>query len=810
MGCKTVESGRNEISSFISAMTRLTDSEIAIAWCLAWGNERSPNHEPKMLERFLNDLRKGKSVASDLQPFLTQLQRLQTLKTSVHSSNFPDTLVALQNAYPELWAESTPIGLVYGGATKIKQYVFEGNNLQDIRGASALLDRINLLDLPGFFKADTDARFPECQKAKAVCQKAHKWLQEKLPDLTAALIPELIIYSTGGNILAFCPAAYVDDLANAIECRYTEETLSANSCTVGDRFRLLELHFGLLPEANQKQFWLNDYITNPEDPILQAYFGQSQTEQTSSDESVNRGQEFIDRKTFSELVTKLASQFNQRRAGMDGSDRPSRRFPPMFETHPYLQRDEGGRRAATTRIESLPSQPKVSLPSARKRVVGQFSKREDTSGAWFTAVDSDWHLDQAEFPSWISRFEAFLNESEDQTLKQQYYAPAPKNNISEARSLPEIGATCTPKGFVAHIYADGNNMGGYIQKHIKSPDKYQTFSQEIFTATQEAVYRAIATCLQVRQTERTVIQNKVEKQTKEWIHPFEILAIGGDDVSLIVPADKALAVAQAIGEAFEEILQQNPKYRALQSYKPKTIHRYYAPKPPENLGQNQSILSMSMGVLLCADNTPIYYAQSLVEQLLKSAKKRAKDLKAQDYFGGTIDFLVMKSVTMISSNIKEFRNQALTKPKLKLYAAPYTLHEISGLLATVQALKDSGFPRSQLYQMRSFLEQGRRTAMLNYRYFCTRLGDKGGILKTAFEEAWCPAKTNGGNLAPWMSILAAGQNEENPNTTYETIWRDLVDLIPFTKEKTQATTQTKSTSVIYNPLSSSEPRSLRR
>jgi len=33
-----------------------------------------------------------------------------------------------------------PIGLVYGGATKIKGYVFEAPKLPEIRGASALLD----------------------------------------------------------------------------------------------------------------------------------------------------------------------------------------------------------------------------------------------------------------------------------------------------------------------------------------------------------------------------------------------------------------------------------------------------------------------------------------------------------------------------------------------------------------------------------------------------------------------------------------------------------------------------------------------
>ena len=43
------------------------------------------------------------------------------------------------------------IGLVLGGATKIKGYFLESAKLPEIRGASALLDRINLEDVPALF-----------------------------------------------------------------------------------------------------------------------------------------------------------------------------------------------------------------------------------------------------------------------------------------------------------------------------------------------------------------------------------------------------------------------------------------------------------------------------------------------------------------------------------------------------------------------------------------------------------------------------------------------------------------------------------
>ncbi len=233
-----------------------------------------------------------------------------------------------------MWQQQTGIGLVYGGATKIKGYVFEASNLQDIRGASALLDRINLVDLPAFF-----GKVPD----KSVSQ----WLDKNFSGLKEALIPELIIYSTGGNILAFCPDAFVNDLANAIEKRYTEETLTANSCAVGETFRLLEIRLGLLKDPIEETFWLEDYRKNYQQPLVKAYFGSPKT-----DAEAEIVELFKNRKSFNELAGKLASLFQQRRNGNEvgNGSRPSRRYPPIFETHPYVVRDENQQRSAIAHI----------------------------------------------------------------------------------------------------------------------------------------------------------------------------------------------------------------------------------------------------------------------------------------------------------------------------------------------------------------------------------------------------------------------------------------------------------------------------
>jgi CRISPR-associated protein Cmr2 len=763
-----------------------------IAWCLAWGDEREPR-DIRVLEEMRRALNSGEEVPAEVREIVDRVQELLNIPDKIPKAEFPETITDLQNKYPNLWNQPGKIGLVYGGATKIKQYVFDEAKLPDIRGASALLDRINLVDLPAFFN-----KTPESNRYNVHFQKVRDWLDEDFPcepKLSEALIPEMIVYSTGGNILAFCPAAFVNDLTDAIEKRYSYVTLTANSCAVGDTFKLLEIRFGLLRDAIEQTFWLDRYRQEYKNPVVEAYFGKLDKD---SNEPVDQScveEAFANRKSFNELTTKLAVMFNQRRSGNDfkinqprsGNDfkeRPSRRYPPMLETHPYLQRDEADRRSAITRAtdnpdnpnqKGLPGNPWFSEVSARKRKAGDRAKQGKIKEThWYT--NKEWAADVIE--GWVDKFEDFLENQNHLEKLQKYWGDNKLKDVEIAQSLTQLGSVSN--GFVAYIYADGNNMGGYIQK-ITTPQEYQEFSKDVDNATRYAVFQALAEHLHPRQLKGN---NKSESTLPDgaWIHPFEIITIGGDDIILIVPADRALAIAKTIGEQFEQILLRQVQIRGVEikgdyqtqpSEKPIDLskcHRYLS----QNAGTANCQLSTSIGVLIADYKTPIYYAKKLYEQLLKSAKKRAKDLKKHGYCGGTVDFFVMKSVTAIASSIEDFRKEALTKEspqKLKLYAAPYTLHEIGGLIKSVKALKNADFPKSQLYQIRSFLEQGKQTTILNYRYFRTRLKQGKKELRQEFEEAWCKAKTNEGNVAPWMFDLKEG--------VYETIWRELLDIYDF-------------------------------
>ena len=759
------------------------DIAIALAWCLAWGDHKKPQFDLSLLQEMRRAIQNDLEAPEEVRAIVEQVKQLQ----NIGNDDFPETLQELQQKYRDLWNQQTKIGLVYGGATKIKQYVFASSKIQDIRGASALLDHVNLSDLKVFF-----------QKNRVV--DVSQWLQTNFPNLQTALISELIIYSTGGNILAFCPAAYINDLANAIEKRYTYVTLTANSCAVGNTFRLLEIRFGLLQANIENTLWLDWYRQNYQNPIVQACIGKSETGNSESNSPDLEA--FRNHQSFNAITTKLAVLFNKRRSGNDFIDRPSRAYPPLFETHPYLRRDETDRQSATIKV-NLPNDPHFSEPMARKRATSERVKKDVETPKWYqnSSLSQTWQPPEVE--GWVARFDEFLKANPEQ--QQQYYKnispETDREKIAVSQSLKHISNAS--KGFVAHIYADGNNMGGYIQK-IRTPEEYKEFSQDISKATEYAVYQALSQHLHPHILENL---NDPESGLQDGaiVHPFEIITIGGDDIFLIVPANKALEIVKTIAEQFEKILLKQTSlnieilgcYQVPKSTKPINLSKAHRYSPlPTQLSQCQ--LSVSAGLLIASDDTPIYYAKKLTDELLKSAKKRGKALKETGYIGGTIDFLVMKAVTMISSDIEEFRKQGLTKGSLRFYAAPYTPHELEGLIKVVKALKDAEFPKSQLYQIRSLLESGKHTAILNYRYFRVRLKKGQPELQKEFEEAWCSAKTNEGNLAPWIYNDGQSEPQQAIAPFYETIWRDLVDIYDFI----EVSTESKSEAIVMEEVQS--------
>ncbi len=624
------------------------------------------------------------------------------------------------------------VDLLYGGATHVKQYVFESARLPEIRGASALLDHINRLDLPALWgwRPGRTAQQPRYDEARS-------WFTNRFgADPLDA--PECVLYASGGNILALAPAGQGARLAQAIERRYTEETLVAQSVAVAETFSLLELQYGRHPQ----EFWLDDFapISSQTDALrlIERSFGAPDPLRIFGADSLGQSGSADARKGFGELVTLLAARADQRRAG-DGADTGQPRFPVFFDLSSAARRCSSCDVRPASHFVRPPTNIVLCDACQRKRNAGLAAKKglpdENT-----TAPE--------QVLNWIYPWGTWL-EDKSEDLQRTRDIRATVNTLQDIAEATRSQAS----GFVGLVYADGNNVGAHVAG-LASIAAYRRFAQQMLAANERAV--ALALLKHLGPTERGKI----------W--PFEIITIGGDDVLLFVPADRAPAVAATIAREFG-----------------REMARY-----------NTSI-TLSAGVLLMADHTPVRFARDLVEALLKNAKQRLKDDERASLGEppsehtveqrSTIDFMALKATSMVSETIASYRGAAYSRTRrarspyeretrLQLTQRPYTLASFTTLLNAGWALEQANFPPSQLHQLAAIAGEGQllRTS-IDYRYFVGRGRGRseGGNPYVVFEQRigeLCGSE----DAAPWHKTA-----ETQSWIEYTTPLLDLVELLPF-------------------------------
>lgn len=685
----------------------------------------------------------------------SELERIVFLAKTVASERSPIEATNPFGTHPIVQADPDQkwqIGLVLGGATKIKGYFLESARLPEIRGASALLDRINLEDIPALFGR-------EIQHDKKRSDRIRNDFSERTKHNLAA--PECIIFAAGGNTLAFTPTKVVHQIADEIERIYTKETLVANSVAVGDRFNLLELQYGL----NPTYYWSEEFRKAYDD---------AETAQLLGDYYGNTGDEdFLKRKCFGELTTRLAQGLLHRREGNPTTERTTlRAMPTHVEIGPYQQRCE-----SCERRPAIIPRPRVLCEAcARKHVVGRITKKESDRQPEQQGIEyylrslPDWEPatpDQNggwKLKDWSSLFKEYLQA----VGKVNCYVDPSKDveEIGGPQDLEDIADASTPQGFITFIYADGNNMGGYLE-NVETPAQYRQFSERVFIALQQAAFDALAKHL---------------SPTEKDMHPFEIISIGGDDLLLIVPGSKAFDVVHAIGTNFDNAFNSHSKFASTEIDKLCKSQRY-TPVKWVNEQCRQPAFSLSLGFVIANAHTPVGFLEHLAGSLLKSSKTRAKTLKKPGigYLGGTVDFLVLKSFTTISSEYADFRKKFYkTDTENALTMRSFTLHELCGFMETVRAFRTDQFPRSQLYQLRQSLQLGRRTSTLEYLYFRSRLREgKGTLLRQELESNWQGVPNILDGQGPWYAIPKA---DGTVPTHYETLLFDIIEAYEFIRE----------------------------
>ena len=333
--------------------------------------------------------------------------------------------------------------------------------------------------------------------------------------------------------------------------------------------------------------------------------------------------------------------------------------------------------------------------------------------------------------------------------------PAELDSIQIAKDLEEIAQASRDEKSVGLIYADGNGVGHLVEAS-GTIEVYRRKSEILHTAMRQAVFTALGRHLSVAQNiKREIKKGKYEKVGA--IHPFEVITIGGDDALLIVPGDRAFDVAITLGRMFEEELKKHVEFTT-------------------------SRATLSVGLVIADRRNPMYFLHSLAEALLKSAKKRDRELDRTDQSPaeGTLDFLVLKSQTMLSIDLSDLRSHypwTITaepqREKAILTDRPFTWTEAERLKRSAQVVA-RGLPRSQIHALRRALRQGRLMGSLFYLYQWARADERRKALLRWVEKEWGMQSTL--VPPPWVKLEPKAGYKR-----YGTVWEDIyeiLDLVP--------------------------------
>jgi CRISPR-associated protein Cmr2 len=726
----------------------------AVAACLTYPDQPPPD-VLKAAQRILGE----GEFAQNPPPSMPSREQVQALNNEIQ---------ALLDGVPD------QIALVYGGATKIKGYVFEAPRLPEIRGASALLDWVNVRAL------------------------RQLWIDQLGPRVGADLAAQCILVATGGTFLAFAPAAVGPQLAAAVEACYAEHTLTANSVAVAQTFSLLELRYGRAP----LDYWVDQFRTDWSNEELSPFLASYYYPKTGDASPEAR---FYQRKTFGELVTLLASAANRRRESR-GDERPEenprRRVVGHTPLRPWAAKCASSdvRPAVVAAPQPDGDERRLSESSARKLFVGQRMKQTDDDRKWFpqalgytpqvvgelarwqglrpdalehtpTVTDAEHEAAATAWMSWEDRFRLHLHQNEPAGEYLRMWREVGK--ARPAQDIGEIAQASELERYIGLIYADGNNVGRRLAT-LTNPGDYTAFGRKMDHDINQAVFTALASKLRPTEVQP-------EHGPKRFVHPFEIITVGGDDVLLIVPGSAALDIALTLAYTFERTQAAGDSAR-------QPFGRYaLAMDNGYDFGSYTPSLGLSAGVVIAPETTPIFFLRDLAEELLKNAKGK---VRGHPEWGGALDFMVLKSVTMVTDKISTFRDEAYGSDDPGVprgTARPYLWPEVQGLLHSARQLAPQRFPRSQLYRLRERLlaarhEGGIAPSMVDYLHTAVsglRPDARERLLKTML--AWGSTAANR-NVPPWLH-RAVEVKRRNGSVlalnAWETVLPDIVEVAEF-------------------------------
>lgn len=247
--------------------------------------------------------------------------------------------------------------------------------------------------------------------------------------------------------------------------------------------------------------------------------------------------------------------------------------------------------------------PQATPFTLRFNRTGEPAEKENKAKGKLEAVDSATHtkLKYAKRDALLKRF--------DKNSKRKnwpiYLTPEPGK---EKKNFPFNDDSQA----VALIHADGNGFGQLLmtlKEQVKNNKDlhdnfiplFADFSQAISTATENAAQTAVDTVL-------------APHKEQEVLYPARPIVLGGDDLTIIVRADLAIAFTQVFLNAFEA---ESKKQLA-------TLTKKY---PLEGI---PSKLTACAGITFAKASHPFHMMHDLSEALCSAAKMKSKSLRRED------------------------------------------------------------------------------------------------------------------------------------------------------------------------------------
>ena len=253
-------------------------------------------------------------------------------------------------------------------------------------------------------------------------------------------------------------------------------------------------------------------------------------------------------------------------------------------------------------------------------------------------------------------------------------------------SLTNIGDCSSWHNYIGIVYADGNAMGQIVQAMTQS-ETFRQFSKIVDESIQEACFTALR---EISEPEVNKVRENYEQQGGFERLAADILLLGGDDLLVALPADRALDFALKVTNKFEFLTKD--RINTLQDAAAKQFFH-------DKLGDRG--FTISCGVAIAKSSYPFYLALDLAEQLLKNAKRqnsRASQSEAQSE--ARVDFHVVAGANSYAlGQVREDDYQGFTNSTAPRTLRPLSFPELETLRDSVRTLQQVRFPHSKLHEL---------------------------------------------------------------------------------------------------------------